>query len=477
VVLLVGLAVSEEHVHDLTSETFKSGDRLSGGWLIEFYAPWCGHCKRLLPEFEKAAQSVLSLEEAQGKRIGSFGKVDCTAHKDPCNTHGVRGYPTIKFFPDGTKSPPMDYNGARRADALGAFVQRMSAPPVTVVSSESELAGFVKAAKMSTELTIFLASYEGGSATAPSAYASVAAKRRDRFTFVFAEGLASSESFPSGGEAGGFRLFFINAEGVKEESNQPVWESEAATDRLELLLDVYRFPLVSVIGGSNFFELTNAKRRLVMIAHRPGDIGEEERSKIKQSALKWRDTFAFGTVDFDQYSAALKTYRISDRQLPAVVVLGDQPKARLLWQDENLLTLSALEEGLQRVASGGLKPQKEWEEGATNRLIRVFREKFGEVLTYASRSSSNLAVVMVVLGIVIAFLGFLVWACVMCLDDSWSDREVEEAAQAVSRLQKEGGEGLSSQPTAAEEERDQSPETTGDEAKKEKAKEEPKKEK
>ena len=50
-------------------------------WFIEFYAPWCGHCKQLLPEFKTAASSL------QGK--AKFGKVDCTVETTIAQRFGV----------------------------------------------------------------------------------------------------------------------------------------------------------------------------------------------------------------------------------------------------------------------------------------------------------------------------------------------------------------------------------------------------
>ena len=76
--------------------------------IILVFAPWCGHCKALAPEYEEAATT---LKEKGIKLV----KVDCTEEADLCQTHGVEGYPTLKIFRGLDNVAP--YKGQRKADA------------------------------------------------------------------------------------------------------------------------------------------------------------------------------------------------------------------------------------------------------------------------------------------------------------------------------------------------------------------------
>lgn len=76
-------------------------------WLVEFYAPWCGHCKNLEPHWKAAAA------ELKGKV--KLGALDSTVHTVISNRFGIQGFPTIKFFGAGekTESDAVDYDGGR----------------------------------------------------------------------------------------------------------------------------------------------------------------------------------------------------------------------------------------------------------------------------------------------------------------------------------------------------------------------------
>ena len=79
---------------------------------MQFYAPWCGFCKKIKPTWIELATAV------KGK--ASIGAVDCTQHNAVCSKFGVNGYPTLKKF-GADKTKPEDYAGDRSLGDLTTF--------------------------------------------------------------------------------------------------------------------------------------------------------------------------------------------------------------------------------------------------------------------------------------------------------------------------------------------------------------------
>jgi protein disulfide-isomerase-like protein len=101
----------------LTSKTFEletqaATGHTTGDWLVEFYAPWCGHCKHLQPVWEELATEL--------KGVANVAKVDVTGNRDIGNRFDIKGFPTIKFFHHGNV---YDYKGRRTKEAFVEFVK------------------------------------------------------------------------------------------------------------------------------------------------------------------------------------------------------------------------------------------------------------------------------------------------------------------------------------------------------------------
>ncbi|EDW30436.1 GL17836 [Drosophila persimilis] len=113
----------------LSSRVLELSDRFidvrhEGQWLVMFYAPWCGYCKKTEPIFGLVAQAL----HATNVRVG---KLDCTRYPASAREFKVRGYPTIMFIKGNME---FTYNGDRSRDELVDYALRMSGPPVQLVT-------------------------------------------------------------------------------------------------------------------------------------------------------------------------------------------------------------------------------------------------------------------------------------------------------------------------------------------------------
>jgi len=104
-------------VVDLTPENFDSVLDGSKHVFVEFFAPWCGHCKNLAPVWDELGEAFAK----EGSVV--IAKVDADSHKDLGSRYGVTGFPTLKFFAKGGDSKkPKDYSGGRELDNLVEYV-------------------------------------------------------------------------------------------------------------------------------------------------------------------------------------------------------------------------------------------------------------------------------------------------------------------------------------------------------------------
>jgi len=109
--------------------------------LIEFYAPWCGHCKSLAPKYDELGSKL-------SKETGIvIAKMDATANDVPPQFQ-VQGFPTLFFVPKNNKRNPIKYEGGREVDDFIKYIAKQSTEPLKGYSRDGKkVSGKAKADK------------------------------------------------------------------------------------------------------------------------------------------------------------------------------------------------------------------------------------------------------------------------------------------------------------------------------------------
>lgn len=105
---------------------------------VDFYAPWCGHCKRLSPELDAAAPLLSGLKEPI-----VIAKVNADKYSRLAKKYEIVMFPTLKVFMHGA---PMDYHGPRKADLLVRYLKKFVAPDVSILDSDTAVGNFIETA-------------------------------------------------------------------------------------------------------------------------------------------------------------------------------------------------------------------------------------------------------------------------------------------------------------------------------------------
>ncbi|KAJ4761671.1 Disulfide isomerase [Rhynchospora pubera] len=125
-------------VIELSSSNFDAAISSFDFLLVDFYAPWCGHCKRLAPELDVAAPVLAGLN----KPI-FIAKVDADKYSKIASKYEIDGFPTLKFFIHGV---PIEYTGPRKAEVLVQYLKKFVAPDVSHLESDTAIQDFVDSA-------------------------------------------------------------------------------------------------------------------------------------------------------------------------------------------------------------------------------------------------------------------------------------------------------------------------------------------
>merc|ERR1712137_698910 len=144
------MGTQDEGVYVLGEDNFDSWMQEQEFALVEFYAPWCGHCKRLTPEYAQAAQELA----AAGSKV-KLAKVDATENGDLAQKYGVQGYPTLFWFTKDNNYEAESYGGGREADTIQSWVKRQTVTTLDLLPSQDELKSVLESAKSYATIVLY----------------------------------------------------------------------------------------------------------------------------------------------------------------------------------------------------------------------------------------------------------------------------------------------------------------------------------
>ncbi|PKS06589.1 hypothetical protein jhhlp_007337 [Lomentospora prolificans] len=327
-------AEGDSDVTALTGETFEDFVKANELVLAEFYAPWCGHCKALAPEYEEAATS---LKEKGIKLV----KVDCTENSELCSKHGVEGYPTLKVFRGLDNISP--YGGQRKAASITSYMIKQSMPAVSPVTKET-LEEFKTADKV-----VLVGYYAADDKNSAEIYSSVAEKLRDTYVFGASNDAALAEQ--EGVVPPAIVLYKQFDEGVTTYTGDK-FDAEA----IEKFAKTGATPLIGEVGPETYAGYMAAGIPLAYIFAETPEEREELGEALKPIAQKHRGSINFATIDAKAFGAHAGNLNLKTDKFPSFAIQETTKNQKFPFDQEAEITHDAIAAFVADFAAGKLEP-------------------------------------------------------------------------------------------------------------------------
>eukprot|EP00898_Chlorokybus_atmophyticus_P004427 jgi/Chlat1/4986/Chrsp32S04962 len=296
-----GLYASDGPVIQLTDKTFSQVLHTDAVWVVEFYAPWCGHCKQLAPEYKKLASSL--------EGIIKVAAIDCDAYPALAHQHGVTGFPTIKV--------PLDYQGPRTAKKISEFVTALLPSYVDIISSEEAYEQFLSS-EPSVSKVLLISSKDDVSPM----YKAMSLQYRARLKL--AQGSAADKTLTARYQADAFPFVIL----IKPDGEQVVYNGPVKAQALAEFLDSYAPPVLT--DGSQQQEAA-AMPEKPKPALRLSTVEEFEDHVIKSEDV-WLVAFINSSGEDDACNDRVADWEAAADALLGMVRLGEVVSAEASWK-------------------------------------------------------------------------------------------------------------------------------------------------
>lgn len=281
-----------EAVLVLTKDNFTEWTQKEDLMLVMFYAPWCGHCKRFAPDYEKAAQQLAKLDPPV-----HLMKIDATVETEMATSFKVSGYPTLKIF---RKNKVFEYNGPRDTMGIVEYMKKQRGD----ASKEQKSLKAVQNLMNDDDITI-VGFFENDKSKLYERYQEAANHVRDGYTFGHSFDKNIRDYYKINAES----IVVFNAERFYSKY-EPKWhvftDSDAEIEDIKGFFNDHERPLVGVYDTSK--GRYSEKTRPLVLFFYTVDFSHEHRkntqlwrSKILDIAKDFKDlTFAIANEESNE---------------------------------------------------------------------------------------------------------------------------------------------------------------------------------
>ncbi|KAH7568192.1 hypothetical protein ACOSP7_009336 [Xanthoceras sorbifolium] len=306
-------------VLELDESNFESAISSFDLILVDFYAPWCGHCKRLAPQLDEAAPVLAGLKEPV-----VIAKVNADKYKRLANKYEIDAFPSLKIFMHGV---PTEYYGPRKPELLIRYLKKFVAPNVAMLGSDAAVSDFVEEA--GTFFPIFI-----GFGLDESVISNLAIKYKKKAWFAVAKDFSEDAML----------LYDFDKVpalvGIQPTYNErSIFYGPFEEGFLEDFIKQNFLPLSVPINHDTLKLLKDDKRKIVLtLVEDEGDEKSQKLIKLLKAAASANRDLVFAYVGVKQFEEFADTFGANKKaKLPKMVIWDGDVEYLTVIDSENIV--------------------------------------------------------------------------------------------------------------------------------------------